>query len=78
MPPNAPSSRCRSRRCKASCNPSATRSRIIRWSPRCRHGGLRQQLVDGRQTKIKLGDQMYYGGVVIELPDLSQLRVASR
>jgi multidrug efflux pump subunit AcrA (membrane-fusion protein) len=31
----------------------------------------------GRQTKIKVGDQLYYGGVVIELPDLSQMRAES-
>jgi HlyD family secretion protein len=31
----------------------------------------------GHNTKIKVGDQMYYGGVVLELPDLSQMRVTS-
>ncbi len=30
-----------------------------------------------RNTKVKIGDQLYYGGVVIELPDLAQMRVAS-
>jgi multidrug efflux pump subunit AcrA (membrane-fusion protein) len=30
-----------------------------------------------RPQKIKVGDQLYYGGVVLELPDLSQMRVAS-
>jgi multidrug efflux pump subunit AcrA (membrane-fusion protein) len=30
-----------------------------------------------RNTKIKVGDQLYYGGTVLELPDLSQMRVNS-
>lgn len=28
-----------------------------------------------RLTKVKVGDQIYFGGIVLELPDLSQLRV---
>jgi multidrug efflux pump subunit AcrA (membrane-fusion protein) len=31
----------------------------------------------GRLAKVKVGDQLYFGGVVIELPDLSALRIAS-
>lgn len=31
----------------------------------------------GRQVKVKVGDQLYYGGVVIELPDLSSMQVES-
>jgi multidrug efflux pump subunit AcrA (membrane-fusion protein) len=30
-----------------------------------------------RTAKVKVGDQLYYGGIVIELPDLSSMRVAS-
>lgn len=30
-----------------------------------------------RTAKIRVGDQMYFGGTVIELPDLSQMRVAT-
>lgn len=30
-----------------------------------------------RSSKIKVGDQLYYGGVVLELPDLRQMRVTS-
>ena len=30
-----------------------------------------------RLTKVKTGDQIYFGGVVLELPDLSQLRVTA-
>jgi RND family efflux transporter MFP subunit len=30
-----------------------------------------------RSTKVKVGDQVYYGGVVLELPDLSQMRLSS-
>jgi multidrug efflux pump subunit AcrA (membrane-fusion protein) len=30
-----------------------------------------------RNAKIKVGDQIYHGGVVLELPDLSQMRVTS-
>jgi len=30
-----------------------------------------------RSAKIRVGDQMYYGGTVIELPDLSQMRVST-
>jgi multidrug efflux pump subunit AcrA (membrane-fusion protein) len=31
----------------------------------------------GRRTKIKVGDELHYGIAVIELPDLSQMRVTS-
>jgi multidrug efflux pump subunit AcrA (membrane-fusion protein) len=31
----------------------------------------------GRQVKVKIGDQLYYGGEVIELPDLSSMQVES-
>lgn len=30
-----------------------------------------------RTSKIKVGDQLYYGGVVLELPDMRQMRVLS-
>lgn len=31
----------------------------------------------GRRTKVKVGDELHYGIVVVELPDLSQMRVTS-
>lgn len=33
--------------------------------------------LSGRRVKIKVGDELHYGIAVIELPDLSQMRVAS-
>jgi len=32
------------------------------------------QWSSGKRTKIKVGDQLYYGGDVLELPDLSQMQ----
>jgi len=33
--------------------------------------------LSGRRAKVKVGDELHYGIVVIELPDLSQMRVTS-